>query len=400
MAVTNQALSSRRTWVTVGYLLVAIGFCFVPGIGIEWFAAPRSRVLIGGIATAIVLGALHLFRTRRPLAVVVAGLAVMGVEAAATGTTSVGAILIECDAIYTLVIARSTVQSQRLLPVVAAACLSVAVAGLLLANVLSAPLLQATILLLAIGVTLWWGITVRAPMIRADQERERAVFTAQAADAKQREALIAERLQISRELHDTISGHLAAITIQSVAAVAAPTSLTVEELIVRLARIRTLSLDAMADMRTLIDVLRTDTPTPVALPHNWSTIGALIEHARESGVSLTLTGDDTETITLDPLASVAAYNAVREALVNASKHAPGTEVTVDIRSEDNRLEITIANDQRPEVDTGAVSSGYGLIGLAERIRLCGGALDIDRSDETWTLRVRLPQITGRETQHA
>lgn len=392
--------SSRSTWVTVGYALVAIGFCFVPGIGIEWFDAPRPQVMFGGMATAIVLGSLHLFRRRWPTTVVLAGLGVMVAEAALTGTTSVGAILIECDAIYSLVIARSTARGERLLPVIAAACLTVAVAGLLLANVLSAPLLQATILLLAVGVTLWWGVSVRAPMTRADQERERAVLIAQAAEAKHREALVSERLQISRELHDAISGHLSAMAMQSAAAVALPEPLTVEDQTARLSRIRTLSLDAMSDMRTLIDVLRTDASAPVALPQNWSAVGELFARARASGTALTITGDDPETVCLSPLVSVAAYNALREALVNAAKHAPGAEVTVDIRGDDGRLAVTITDDQRSSDEPGVVSSGYGLSGLAERVRLCGGEIDIEPGDRNWILRVVLPQITQREVRHA
>src|SRR5699024_7977462 len=189
MTGTDPIPSPRHTWITIGYVVVAIGFCFVPGIGIEWFPAPRSQVLAGGIATAIALGAVHLFRNRWPTVVVVAGLTVMIVEAVASGTTSVGAILIECDALYSLVIARSTAQTRRLLPMIAAACLSIAVSGLLLANILAAPLLQATNLLLAAGVSLWSGITVLTPMTRAEEERERASLIAVAGGAKQREAL-------------------------------------------------------------------------------------------------------------------------------------------------------------------------------------------------------------------
>ncbi|MEF3322854.1 histidine kinase [Gulosibacter sp. GYB002] len=400
MTGTDPVPSPGHAWITIGYVVIAIGFCFAPGIGIEWFAGPYPQVLIGGIATAIALGAVHLFRNRWPTVVVVAGLAVMTVEALATGTTSVGAILIECDALYSLVIAGSTAQTRRLLPMIAAACLSIAVAGLLLANILAAALLQVTILLLAVGVTLWWGITVRAPMTRAEEERERAALIAEAAAAKQREMLAAERLQLSRELHDTISGHLSAITIQAAGALAATAPLTAEELTERLGRIRVLSLDAMGDMRTLIDVLRTDTSSPVALPQNWSSVDSLIAGARASRASVTLTGDDPTTITLVPLVSVTAYNALREALVNAEKHAPGRDVTIDIRREGEALAMTITNGQQPPAHDGAVSSGYGLIGLAERVRLCGGDLDIDRSDDTWTLRVRLPLTAGRETQHA
>src|SRR5699024_8067113 len=152
-------------------------------------------------------------------------------------------------------------------------------------------------------ITLWWGITVRTPMTRAEEERERAALIAEAAAAKQREALVAERLQSSRELHDTISGHLSTITNQAAGALATPPPPTAEELTERLGHIRVLSLDAMGDMRTLIDVLRTDTSSPVALPQNWSSVDSLIAGARESGTSITLSGDDPGTITLDPLVS-------------------------------------------------------------------------------------------------
>src|SRR5699024_8055204 len=124
---------------------------------------------------------------------------------------------------------------------------------------------------------------------------------------------------------------------------------------------------------TLIDVLRTDTSSPVALPQNWSSVDSLIAGARESGTSITLSGDDPGTITLDPLVSVTAYNALREALVNAEKHAPGRDVTIDIRHEGEALAMTIANGQHPPAHVGAVASGYGLIGRTERGRLCGGA---------------------------
>src|SRR5690606_6056177 len=277
---------------------------------------------------------------------------------------------------------------------------SIAVAGLLLANILAAPLLQVTILLLAVGVTLWWGITVRAPMTRAEEERERAALIAEAAAARQREALVAERLQLSRELHDTIAGHLSAITTQAAGALAAAAPLTAEELTERLGRIRALSLDAMGDMRTLIDVLRTDTSSPVALPQNWSSVDSLIAGARESGTSITLTGDDPAMITLDPLVSVTAYNALRDALVNAEKHAPGGDVRVDARAAGEAGAMGVADGQHAPARHGGVSAGYGLIGLAGRVRLCGGGRGIDRSGGAWALRVGLPLAAGRETQHA
>lgn len=397
--MSKAGLSLRTVGVTVAYVLFAVGFCFVPAVGIEWFSTSRPIVVVGSIITAIMLGAVHLMRMRWPATVAVVGLGIMVAEAAATGATSVGAILIECDALYNLVIARSAVRSQRILSGIASACLSLAVLGLLFANALPAPVVQANILLLAAGVTLWWALSVRIPTAQAEQERERSALIAAAADAKQREALAAERLQISRELHDTISGHLSAIAMQSAAAMASPTPLDADALAARLAQVRSLSLDAMADMRTLIEVLRTDASSPVALPQNWSDVTELIERMRESGTAVTLTGEDPGAARLDPLTSVAAYNVVRESLVNSNKHAPGSPVTVETRIEDDRLQILVTNG-RGAASLESVSSGYGLIGLAERVRLCGGAIEVDAGADSWVVRATLPQTTERTTHHA
>ncbi|WP_157756361.1 hypothetical protein [Acidipropionibacterium acidipropionici] len=77
----------------------------------------------------------------------------------------------------------------------------------------------------------------------------------------------------------------------------------------------------MGDMRTLIDVLRTDTSSPVArcrrtghrgLAHRGRTRIRHIHHPDRRRSC-----DDHP----GPLVSVTAYNALREALVNAEKHA-------------------------------------------------------------------------------
>ena len=386
--------------VTAAYVLVAVAFCFVPGIGVEWFAAPRDRVVVGGILTAVVLGAVHLVRHRWPVATVAAVLGVLVVEAVATGTTSIGALLIACDALYTLVITRTTPRGQRALPSVAVACLSLAVAGLLFANLLPSPILQATIILLAVGVTLWWGVSVRMPMTRADQERERAALVAEAAEAQQREAVTAQRLQISRELHDTVSGHLSAIAMQSAAAVAAADSLTPAELTARLGHVRSLSLDAMSDMRSMIEVLRSEGESPTRSQPNWSRIDALLAEAASSGGGLARTGDDPAGARLSPLVSVAAYNVVRECLVNAAKHAPGCPVAVDLRCGSDLLLVTVVNGlpapggaDAATGDVGAPRSGFGLRGLAERVRLCGGAIEVEPGPDAWTVRAELPQLS-------
>ncbi|MEU3272167.1 histidine kinase [Saccharomonospora sp. NPDC006951] len=390
----------RDVWVSAGYVLVAVAFVFVPAGGIEWRPGPSSLVVTGSIVAAAVLGLVHVFRRSVPGAVVVTGVVTLVTEAAVTGTTSFGVILLACDALYCLVITRSIPQTWRLLPALAAGCLSLAVVGLLLAPVLAAPLVQMTILFLAVGVTLWWGVSVRIPMNEADHERERAALLAEAAEAKQREVVTAERLQISREMHDAISGHLSAIAMQSAAATAAPQPLEAAELRSRMERVRALSLDAMADMRTLIEVLRTEESGPITVPCDWSSVTELIEQARATGTAVTMIGDDPRSVDLDHPGGIAACNVVREALVNATKHAQGGEVTIVITRRDDELEIAATNRCEATNSVTTPGSGYGLVGLAERVRLCGGDLQVDRSGGSWTLRACLPLSGKQEVSHA
>jgi len=75
---------------------------------------------------------------------------------------------------------------------------------------------------------------------------------------------------------------------------------------------------------------------------------------------------------------LSAYRIVQEALTNVVKHAgtPDCRVTIDYRADELSLEV--ADDGPAAVLTpagaspGDVSSGHGLIGMRERVHLCGG----------------------------
>ena len=72
---------------------------------------------------------------------------------------------------------------------------------------------------------------------------------------------------------------------------------------------------------------------------------------------------------------------VQEALTNAARHAPGADVTVRVRDESGWLLVEVENGPglAPTTATGVepdtdVHGGYGLVGLAERVRALGGEL--------------------------
>jgi signal transduction histidine kinase len=148
-------------------------------------------------------------------------------------------------------------------------------------------------------------------------------------------------------------------------------------------------------MRTLLGVLNgTDQPPALAPQPTLGEIGELVARARAAGLPTVLEfrGDRRD---LPAGLDLAAYRIVQEALTNALKHAgrAPTTVTVDWSAENAlTLEIRDHGVARPRNGT----SGHGLVGMRERVRLYGGELDTGPADGGgWRVRATLP-MTSRE----
>ena len=78
---------------------------------------------------------------------------------------------------------------------------------------------------------------------------------------------------------------------------------------------------------------------------------------------------------LSPAVEDALYRVVQEALNNVVKHAGATRVDVTIVEAHGRIDMQIADDG---VGLGGrrESTGFGLIGMQERIQLIGGSIEI------------------------
>jgi signal transduction histidine kinase len=86
-------------------------------------------------------------------------------------------------------------------------------------------------------------------------------------------------------------------------------------------------------------------------------------------VSLSATPDATA----DVARETALFYVCSEALANASKHARAGRISIDLRRERNDLVIAISDDGVG----GARLSGFGLPGLADRLAVYGGRLQVD-----------------------
>jgi signal transduction histidine kinase len=85
---------------------------------------------------------------------------------------------------------------------------------------------------------------------------------------------------------------------------------------------------------------------------------------------------------------LAAYFVVAEALTNVAKYAKATHATVEVARENGRLVVEVADDG---VGGANPDEGTGLRGLADRIAVLEGRLEIDSErGRGTTIRARIP----------
>jgi signal transduction histidine kinase len=91
---------------------------------------------------------------------------------------------------------------------------------------------------------------------------------------------------------------------------------------------------------------------------------------------------------------LAAYRLVQEALTNARRHAPGAPVDVRVVGDDADVVVEVVNSPSsaiPAPRSPIDGSGFGLVGMRERVRMLGGRLEAGPTDGGgFALTARLP----------
>jgi signal transduction histidine kinase len=131
--------------------------------------------------------------------------------------------------------------------------------------------------------------------------------------------------------------------------------------------------------------------TAVARPVADAVEGELLALERATGIEVDLhvAGD---LCTLSDSQKIVLFRVVQEALSNVRKHSEAGRVSVVLRSRRTFVEVVVTDDGcgfRPQnLDTNRL----GLAGISERVRLLGGAVEIETSPGAGTtVRATLPQ---------
>jgi signal transduction histidine kinase len=263
------------------------------------------------------------------------------------------------------------------------------IAGLVAGAVLAATIAGggAMVVPLAIGdvalVLLGWlaGENTRASRVYAVQQAERAAEQAAAAEAEQaaqvRRAMVDERAQIARELHDVVAHAMSVIAVRSgVARMVIDTD--PDQAREALGIIETTTRRSLHEMRLLVGVLRDAQDQQVELTPlpGLADLDRLVAASVAAGVTVDVAVDGTVR-PLPAAPDLSAYRIVQEALTNVARHAGPTHASVRIGYQPHEMTIEVADDgprgPAPSPVTRA-GSGHGLIGMRERAALFGGEL--------------------------
>jgi signal transduction histidine kinase len=208
-------------------------------------------------------------------------------------------------------------------------------------------------------------------------------------DERAEQAVAEERGRMARELHDVI-GH--SISVMGVQAGAVRRVLRPEQKREReaLLAVEQTGREAVAEMRRLIGLLRTEGDGISAPSPSLARVEQLATEMRKAGLAVELSVEGNLT-SLPPGADLAGYRIVQEALTNALKHAPGAHVTARVRAQGGELAIEVLDDGSGSPAAANGHLGHGLLGMRERTSLYGGELTAGpRPDGGFRVHARIP----------
>jgi len=239
-------------------------------------------------------------------------------------------------------------------------------------------------------------------MVEDITERKRMATDLLDAQRRIAESRETERLRLARELHDTavqhlldINRHLAETRKHAGERHAAAVPITTIEAVQ--AKVHEIT----AQLRDLVRELRPPGLEEFGLIAAVEGYVADLRRARPEmpAVALDAQGEDT---TVPIAVSLPLFRAAQEAVRNVLEHAHARQVTLSLRVDAKAVLLSVRDDGMgfavpASLDTLARGGHFGLIGIAERVALAGGEMDItSRLGEGTVVTVRIPLVAQGE----
>ncbi len=202
-----------------------------------------------------------------------------------------------------------------------------------------------------------------------------------------------ERELLARELHDIVAHHVSAIAIQAqagqaIAATQPDAAIRMLDVIAEEAS-RTLS-----EMRSMVGALRSGEDAELAPQQGITDLRRLtsaVGHGQARGPVIEVHVADG-VLPVSPAIDAAVYRIAQESITNAVRHARhATLVRVTVDASNDLVRLTVTDDGDP-TSFDAATAGYGLLGMAERVKLLDGRFHAGPGGgRGWTVMAELPR---------
>ncbi len=195
-----------------------------------------------------------------------------------------------------------------------------------------------------LGLLAWFIILLSAAeLIRA--QRQRAIDTASRREEEAKRRASEQRLAIARDLHDVVAHNISVINVQANTALHL-TGRQPERAREALTAIHDVSKQALAGLRSVLGVLRTDSdgasaPAPRAPSPGLDRLSELA--CRTAGIAVRVVTDGSPR-PVPAGVDVAAYRIIQEALTNSVRHSGGRIATIRLRYDEDALTISVDDD--------------------------------------------------------
>lgn len=197
-----------------------------------------------------------------------------------------------------------------------------------------------------------------------------------------------ERLRIARDLHDLLAHTVSVISLHTdVAREALRDDPDTAQRSLTSAR-RACS-EVVRELRATVGALRNADGEPPPAP-GLDRLAELVDTATATGldVRVTTTG---RPFPLPVVSDVTAYRVIQEALSNVLRHADARTVLIELDYGDHAVALRI-EDNGKGADGPPESSGWGIVGMRERLTLLGGELQArSRPGGGFLVQARIPE---------
>jgi len=187
---------------------------------------------------------------------------------------------------------------------------------------------------------------------------------------------MAERVRISRELHDLLGHHLTSLSLN----LEVVSHLTEGEAREHVEQARSMARLLLSDVREAVREIREDGSVDLAGP-----LRSLVADVPSPRVHLSM---PEPLVSDDPDRAHAVLRCVQEVVTNSVRHAGARNLWIDIERQDGELVVQARDDGR---GTREIRPGRGLTGMRERLERMQGRLRVDSAAGAgFTVEARLP----------